>query len=96
MGIGQIEIGHPVGFQLHGQRQPVLGDLLVEGGVVMVGEGVIFAAILGDDLGEAVVGHLLGAAEHHVLEEMRHARNARRIVHRATLNQIIWVATGAR
>ena len=61
------------------------GDLLIEGGVVMGGEGVVLAAILGDGLGKGVARHLLGAAEHHVLEEMRQARDARRIVHRAHL-----------
>ena len=51
----------------------------------MGGEGVFLAAILGDGLGEEVAGHRLGAAEHHMLEEMRQAGNAGRIVHRADL-----------
>ena len=85
MGIGQVQIGQAVRLQLHRQRQPVLGDLLIKGGVVVIGEGVGFAAILGDGLGEGVARHRLGAAEHHMLEEMGQARNARRIVHRPHL-----------
>jgi hypothetical protein len=73
MGVRQVQIGQPVGFQLHGQRQPILGDLFVEGGVVMVGEGIGLPAILGDGLREGVARHQLGAAEHHVFEEMGQA-----------------------
>ena len=83
MGVGQVQVHQPVGFQLHGQRQPVPGDLFVEGGVVVIGEGVVLAAIAGDGLGEGVVRIGLGAAEHHVFEEMRQPGNARRIVHAA-------------
>ena len=83
--VGQIQIGHAIGLQIHRQFQPVRRDLLIEGGIVMGGEGVILAAILGDGLGIEIARHLLGAAEHHVFEEMGNARDARRIVHRAHL-----------
>ncbi len=83
MGVGQIQIGQTIRLQLHRQRQPVLGDLFVKGGVVMIGEGIGLAAILGDDLREGIVRIGLGAPKHHVFEEMRQAGNARRIVDRA-------------
>ena len=47
----------------------------------MAGEGVELAAILGDGLREKIAGHRLGTPEHHMLEEMRDARDAGRIVH---------------
>ena len=48
-------------------------------------EGVVLAAIARDAARELIARTLLGAAEHHVLEEMREAREPGRIVHRADL-----------
>ena len=61
----------------------LLGDALEIGGVVVAGEGVLLAADLGDRFGEGALGMGLGALEHEMLEEMRDARLARRIVGRA-------------
>ena len=83
--IRQIEIGHAVGFELHDELQSVLRDLLVEGRVIVRGEGVVLAAVARDGLRELAARHGRRAAEHHVFEEMRQAGNARRIVHRADL-----------
>jgi hypothetical protein len=81
----EIEVDHAVRLQTHRQLQPVDRDLFIEGGIIMGGEGVVLAAILGDGLGKKIARRLFGAAEHHVFEEMRHAGNAGRIVDRADL-----------
>ena len=80
LAFGEIEIDHAVGLELHHQRQPVLGDALEIGGVVMRGEGVVLAAVARHRLGQFAGGHVLGALEHQMLEEMRRAREAGRIV----------------
>ena len=82
---GEVEPTHPVGFEMRDQPQLVLGDLLVENGEVVGGEGVLVAAVAGDGLREAAAGNGPRAAEHHVLEEMGEPRNPGRIVHRANL-----------
>ena len=74
------EIGHAVGFHPHHQRQAVLGDALEIGGRVMGGEGVVLAAIAGDDLGKFAGRDLFGALEHEMFEEMRDAGFALRLV----------------
>ena len=79
------EIGHAVGFELHHQLEPVGGDVLEIGRVVMRGEGVLLAAILRDDAREIARRHRLGAAEHQMLEEMRGARFADDLVGGADL-----------
>ena len=63
--------------------EPVLGDALVVAGHVVAGEGVVLAAEPGDDLGELAGRDLVRRLEHQVLEEMRDARDARRLVGRA-------------
>ncbi len=58
---------------------------LVEGGVVVGGEGVLAAADLGD-LGAELAGRMVGRAlEHQVLEEMRDAGFSGRLVGAADL-----------
>ncbi len=51
----------------------------------MIGEGVVLAAILGDDLGELAGRDLVGALEHQMFEEVGDAGGARRLVGGADL-----------
>ena len=51
----------------------------------MIGEGVVLAAILGDDLGELAGRDLVCALEHQMFEEVGDARGARRLVGGADL-----------
>ena len=60
-------------------------DALEIAGVVARGEGVFLAADGGDHLGEAAGRILRGALEHQMLEEMREAGLARRLVGGADL-----------
>ncbi len=82
---GQAQIGHAVGLHAHDRGQAVLRDALEVGGHVVIGEGVIVAAVLGDDLGELAGRDLLRALEHQMLEEMRDAGRAGRFVGGADL-----------
>ena len=61
----------------------LLGDGLVEDGVVGGGEGVLVAADLADLRRELAGGMGRGALEHQVLEEMGDARFAGRLVGRS-------------
>ena len=79
----QHQVAHPVGLHRHHRLEPVGGDALEIGGVVARGEGVVLPAVLGDDLGERAFGDGLGALEHQVLEEMRDAGGALRLIRRA-------------
>jgi len=64
------ESGHAIGLELHHELEPVGGDILIEGGVIMGGEGIIAPAILGDDPGKGAGRHGFGPLEHQMLEEM--------------------------
>ena len=79
------EAGHAVGLELHHQRQLVARHALEIAGVVGRGEGVLVAADLEHGLGELAGRMLAGALEHQMLEEMREARFARRLVGGADL-----------
>jgi hypothetical protein len=46
----EAEVDHPVAFHLHHQLQPVGGDALEVAGVVVGGEGVVVAPVLGHHL----------------------------------------------
>ena len=83
IGVGQIEIDHTVGVERHDELQAVARDLLVEGGVVVRGEGVVLTAVAGDGLRELIARHGWRATKHHVLEEVRETREAGRIIHGA-------------
>ena len=77
------EAGHAVGLELHHGGQMLLGDALEVGRVVVGREGVLLAAEGGDDIGELARRMLGRSLEHQVLEEMRDAGLAERIVGRA-------------
>ncbi len=79
------QVGHPVGLDLHHHFQAVAGHALVIAGIVARGQRVLLAAIGGDDLGEHAGGQGVGTLEHQMLEEMRDARFARRLIGRAGL-----------
>ena len=73
-------VHHAVGFELDGRADgvPAHGGV-VDGGVVG-GERVGAAAVLPDDAGILLGGHLLGALEQHVLQEVRDAALAVHLV----------------
>ena len=54
--LGEAQIGHAVRFHRHHLRQAILGHALEIGGDVVIGEGVVLAAVPGDDLGELAGG----------------------------------------
>ena len=83
VGLGEGEVDHAVGLQLHHQFEAVGGDALVIGGKILGGEGVVLAAIAHNGLGELAGGHRGGALEHQVFEEMGNAVLALRLVGRA-------------
>ena len=83
VGLGEADIAHPVCFHRHHQRQPVSGDALEIGGVIEAGEGVVGAAVFGDDLGQLSAFQVVGGLEQQVFQEMRHARGAGRLVRRS-------------
>ena len=83
--VGQHEVGHAVGLELHHLAEVLLGDALEIGGVVGGGEGVLVAADRRDALAELVARMLRRALEHQMLEEMRDAGLAGRLVGRADL-----------
>ena len=82
---GERQVAHPVGFQFHHRRQQVGRDALIIGGVVARGEGILLPAIGLDDVREFAVRMAGRALEHQVLQKMRHARDARRLVGAADL-----------
>ena len=83
--VGEHQLGHPVGLELHHRLEVLAGDALEVAGVVLRGEGVLLAADRGDLLGEAARRVLGGALEQQVLEEMREAGLAGRLVGGADL-----------
>ena len=83
--LGETQILHAVGFHPHDERQPVAGHTLEIGGDIVIGEGVVLAAVLGDDLGELPGRDLVGALEHQMFEEVGDARGTRRLVGGADL-----------
>jgi hypothetical protein len=83
--LGEAKIGHAVGFHRHHLGQAILGHALEIGGHVVIGEGVVLAAVLGDDLGEHAGGHEIGALEHQMFEEVRNAGRSGRLVGGADL-----------
>ena len=78
--VAQLQIAHPVGLQLHHKVEPILGDSLVIGGEVLAGEGVVLAAMPPHDARELAGRDLGGPLEHQMLEKMRDARLALRLV----------------
>ena len=83
--VGEDQVAHAVGLVAHHRRQRVRRHGLVEGGVVLGGEGVLAAADLGD-LGAEFAWLVVGRAlEHQMFEEMRDAGFAGRLVGAADL-----------
>jgi hypothetical protein len=77
--------GHAIGFELHHGGKLVARHALEVAGIVGGGEGILVAADPQHGLRE-LAGRMLGRAlEHQVLEEMRQAGFARRLVGRADL-----------
>jgi hypothetical protein len=80
--VGETKIAHAVCLELHHQAETVGGDTLEIAGVVPGGEGVVGAAVVLDDAGKCAAFDVIGALEHQVFEEMRHARLTGRFVGR--------------
>jgi hypothetical protein len=81
--LAELEVAHPLGFQLEGDLQPVAGEILIVGRVVAPGEGVLLTAVLGDDARELPRRQTLGALEHHVLQDVRDAGDAAVLIARS-------------
>ena len=74
--VGQDQVGHAIRLVLHHEFEAVTGDGLEVAGEVVAGEGILAAAVAGDQVGELAGLGGLGALEQQVLEEMRQARLA--------------------
>ena len=84
--VGQHQAGHAVGLELHQRREMLARHALEIAGVVAGGEGVLLAADRWRPACEKrPAGFFVGALEHQVLEEMRDAGFARRLVGGADL-----------
>jgi len=83
--VGEHEIGHAIRLEAHQGLEMLLAYTLEIGGVVVSREGVLLPAELRDEIGEGALGMLLGSLEHQMLEKMRDARLAKRIVGGAVL-----------
>ena len=83
--LGQAQVRHAIGFHVHHGAEPLLGDALVIGGDVVAGERVVLAAEARNDLGEFADRDLVGRLEHQMLEEVRDAGDAFRLIGRSDL-----------
>src|SRR5450759_1097189 len=81
----QIEVLHPVRFQLHRQRQLGFVQLLEISGVVGAGKSILARPRCRDALGKFARWHGLGALEHHMLQRVRDAGGSGALVHAAGL-----------
>ena len=78
--VGEHEAGHAVGLEFHQGAEMLARGALEIAGVVVRRERVLLAADRGELLREAPGRILRGALEHQMLEEMRDAGLARRLV----------------
>ena len=69
----QADIFHPVRFHLHHQLEPIRGNPLEIGGIIIASEGVIAPTILGNRGGKFTGVHLIGGLEQQMFEKVRHA-----------------------
>ena len=81
--LGQDEIGHPVGFDLHDEREPIPADLLVVGRIVATGDRIVLAAVPVHDVREFAGTERPRALEKKVLEEVGDPGLALRFVGRS-------------
>ena len=84
-GVGEYQAGHAVGLERHHGLELRLRHALEIGGVVVGGEGVLLPAHARHHVRELAGRMLGGALEHQVLEEMREAGLAGRLVGGADL-----------
>ena len=75
-GVVDDQVGHPVGFELHGQFQFVLVHLLKVSSMVTAGERIFASARSGDAFGKLTCRDIFSTLEHHMLEHMRDTRGA--------------------
>ena len=78
-----LERGHPIGLEPQRQRQVVRRHRLPVVGRILVGRGVALAADRGDERLVLILGDVLAALEHQVLEEVREPGPAGLLVLRA-------------
>ncbi len=81
--LAQQQAAHPVGFEADRELGPVRRQHRVEVGVVLGGVGVDLGAQARRDVVEPAARDGARAAEHHVLQAVREAGLARRLVERA-------------
>ncbi len=81
----QREVAHPLGLQLEGDFEPILGQGLEIGRVIATGKGVLVTAVLRDDAGELTGGEPLRTLEHHMLQHMGDTGHAAVLIARADL-----------
>ena len=79
------QVVHPVGFQLHRQRQPAFLQLLKICGVVAACERVFAPARRGDTPGKFTAGNLFRPFEHHMLQHMGYAGSPVQLIHTSSL-----------
>ena len=72
----QAQVGHAVGLEFHHFWQGLFRHNLEIGRVVLVGEGIVATAGLGDNPVEGVARNLLGAFEHHMFEHVGNTGSA--------------------
>jgi hypothetical protein len=80
VGLIHLQVGHALRLGPEDALQVVGRHLVLVGRHVLGSEGVVLAAHVFGQAVEHLVGHVLRALEHQVLEEMREARAAGRIV----------------
>ena len=94
--VGQGEAGHPVGLEGHAGLEVLFGDLLEIGGEIVAGEGVLYAADLGNEFRERALGMAFRAFEHEMFKEMGDPGLTGGSSAEPLRYQTMWVTTGAR
>ena len=83
--VGEHQPGDAIGLERHHLLEVLARDPLEEPGIVAGGERIFLTADGSDFLREAIAGVLCRALEHQMLEEMREAGFARRLIGAADL-----------
>ncbi len=83
------EMGDAIGLELEDQLQRIARKPVLINGDVVAGEGVVRAALRFHEPVEVARLTARGAVEHHVLEEVREAGDARRLVAAARAHPVV-------
>ena len=79
----EIQMPHPIRFELHHLLQLLPGHLLEIGGVILAGKSIVTPAHGSHQTTEFAGPNTRRALEHHVLQQVRHARGAVGFIHAA-------------